>query len=50
MSRSSGCAILVGMRRKSLAERREAKRAAKKPRTQPVPHPFLLPIATVKPT
>jgi hypothetical protein len=31
------------VRRVSLKERREAKQLAKKPRTRPVPHPFLLP-------
>lgn len=33
----------VGARRLTLKERRELKRLSKKPRTQPVPHPFLLP-------
>jgi hypothetical protein len=30
-------------RRLSLKERRELKKLSKKPRTKPVPHPFLLP-------
>ena len=30
-------------RRVSLKEKREVKQLAKKPRTRPVPHPFLLP-------
>lgn len=30
-------------RRRSLGERREATRLAKRPRTREVPHPFLLP-------
>jgi len=38
----------VGVKRVSLAQRRELARTSKKPRTRPVPHPFLLPCATVK--
>jgi hypothetical protein len=33
----------VSARRVSLKERREVKKLSKKPRTQDVPHPFLLP-------
>jgi hypothetical protein len=33
----------VTARRISLKERREVKKLSKKPRTEPVPHPFLLP-------
>jgi hypothetical protein len=33
----------VSHRRISLKERREVKKLSKKPRTEPVPHPFLLP-------
>ena len=33
----------MSARRISLKERREVKQLSKKPRTQPVPHPFLLP-------
>lgn len=33
-------------RRVSLKERREVKKLLKKPRTQPVPHPFVLPTVT----
>jgi hypothetical protein len=38
----------VSAKRVSLAERRVAKAAAKKPRTRPVPHPYLLPTVTVR--
>jgi len=38
----------VSAKRVSRADRRAAKEAAKKPRTRPVPHPFLLPRITVK--
>jgi hypothetical protein len=33
----------VSARRLSLKERREIEKLSKKPRTRPVPHPFLLP-------
>jgi hypothetical protein len=39
----------VTAKRVSLADRRAAKEAKrKKPRTRPVPHPFLLPVITVE--
>ena len=38
----------VMAKRVSLADRRAAKEAKKKPRTRPVPHPFLLPVITVE--
>jgi hypothetical protein len=47
-TRRDGNGAALSAKRESLAERRAAKAAAKKPRTRPVPHPYLLPTVTVR--
>jgi len=37
----------VAAKRVTLAQRRDERRKSKKPRTRPVPHPFLLPTITI---